>query len=96
MSLGHTEQSSEADAQYGVQEPPYTSAATGVEQVPLGMYMPASLQPAVQVRVPLYNRMSSPYGKGWGRGTKVSRAVRTLRTQMHRGGGEGVRVSVGA
>ena len=51
MSLGHTEQSSEADAQYGVQEPLYSSAATGVEQVPLGMYMPASLQPAVQVRV---------------------------------------------
>ena len=49
---GHTAvQSEEEDEQYDEQEPPETSAATGLVHVPLGMYMPASLQVAEQVRV---------------------------------------------
>ena len=60
MSDGHTEQSLEADEQYESHEPPYTSAATGLEQLPLGMYMPASLHAAVQVRVLLDVYMSLP------------------------------------
>lgn len=55
MFFGHTEQSEEEDEQYDSHLPtsPYTSATIGLVQVPLGMYMPASLQPAVQVRVEL-------------------------------------------
>lgn len=51
MLLGQTEQSLEADEQYGVQEPPYTLAAVGLVQPPLDMYMPALLQPTVHVSV---------------------------------------------
>ena len=60
MSDGHTEH----DEQYESHEPPpYTSAATGLVKGSLGMYMPASLHAAVQVRVleePL-KYMSSPF-----------------------------------
>ena len=51
MSDGHTEQSLEADEQYEMHEPPYTSAVTALVQLPLDMYIPASLHAAVQVRV---------------------------------------------
>ena len=59
MSDGHTEH----DEQYESHEPLFTSAVTGLVQLPLGMYMPASLHAAVQVRVleePL-KYMSSPF-----------------------------------
>ena len=61
------EQSDEEDEQYDSQvgtlpEMTATSAATGLVHAPLGMYMPASLQVAVQVRVldSSKRKMSSP------------------------------------
>ena len=53
VSLGQTEQSEEEVEQYEEQLPPDTSAATGLVQLPPGINMPVSLQPAVQVRVPV-------------------------------------------
>ena len=47
-------QSDDDDEQYDSQVPLETSAATRFVQLPLGMYMPASLHPAVQVREPPY------------------------------------------
>ena len=64
MLLPQIEQSLEADEQYElqVQVPLYVSqeALTGELQLPLGMYIPCSLQPAVQVNVVPRIKMSSP------------------------------------